>query len=53
MRDVEVDERMYLPYPFWMLREEELKCMQLLRNALDIIQSIDTYNELHALETLF
>jgi hypothetical protein len=38
--------------PLWVLSEEEFKCMKLLRNALDIIKSIDPDNDLHAIESL-
>jgi hypothetical protein len=38
--------------PFWVLSEEELKCMELLRNALNIIKSIDADDDFHAVKAL-
>ena len=39
-----------LANPLGVLGEENLKSVQLLRNALDVIQTIHTDDELHALE---
>src|SRR6476661_1886301 len=36
--------------PFRMTREEMLKCMQLLRNAFDVIQAIYTHQYFNTLE---
>jgi hypothetical protein len=41
-----------LSNPFWMLSEEELECVELLGNALDVIESIDTDDDLNAIEAL-
>jgi len=35
-----------------MLRKEQLKRVQLLRDALDVVQTVDTNDDLAALETL-
>ena len=40
------------PDPLWVLSEEELKCMELLRNALDIIKPVDADDDFHAVEAL-
>jgi len=34
------------------LGEEEFECMELLRNALDIVKSVDTDDDLDAIEAL-
>ena len=38
--------------PLWVLSEEEFKCMELLRNAFDIIKPIDPDDDLDAIEAL-
>lgn len=38
--------------PFWVLSEEELKCMELLRNTLDIIKPVDADDDFHAVKAL-
>lgn len=40
------------PNPLGMVREEDLKGVQLLRYTLDIIEAVYTYHELYALEFL-
>lgn len=35
-----------------MITEEDFESMQLLRNSLDVIETINTHHELHALEFL-
>ena len=42
----------YLSDPLWMLCQEQLQCMKLLWYALDVIQSVDTNNNLDAIESL-
>ena len=42
----------HLPDPFRVLGQEQLQSMQLLRNTLDVIQSIDTNDELDPVESL-
>jgi hypothetical protein len=34
------------------LCQEDFQCVQLLRNTLDVVQAIDSYNKLHTLELL-
>lgn len=41
-----------LANPFRMLCEEEFESMQLLWNALDVIETVDTNDDFHAAETL-
>jgi len=41
-----------LSNPLRVLGEEEFKCVELLRNALDIVKSVDTDDDLDAVETL-
>ncbi len=41
-----------LPNPLRVLGEEEFECMELLRNALDIVKSVDTDDDLDAIEAL-
>jgi len=41
-----------LSYPLWVLSEEELECVELLGNALDVIESIDADDDLDAIEAL-
>lgn len=41
-----------LANPFRMLAQEELQSVQLLRNTFDVVQPIDTDNNLHAPEAL-
>ena len=43
----------YLFDPFWVLREEDLETLQFLGQTLDIIQSINTDNNLLALKLCF
>ncbi len=39
--------------PLGMLCEEKLECVELLRHALDIVESVDTNDDLDAVEALF
>ena len=41
-----------LPDPLWVLGEEELECVKLLGNAFDIIEAVNTDNNLDSIETL-
>jgi hypothetical protein len=41
-----------LSNPFRMLCEEEFESVQLLWNALDVIETVDTNDDFHATETL-
>jgi len=41
-----------LPNPLWVLGEEELECVELLGNALDIIKAVYTDDDLDAVEAL-
>lgn len=41
-----------LPNPLWVLGEEELECVELLGNALDIVEAINTDNDLDSVETV-
>lgn len=43
----------HLSYPFWMITEEDLECMQLLRDSFYIIKTVYPDHELHALKFLF
>ena len=40
------------PDPLWVLSEEELECVELLGNALDIIKAVDADDDLDAVEAL-
>jgi hypothetical protein len=42
-----------LPDPFRVLDEEELQRVELLGNALDIVEAVDPDNNLHTVEALF
>jgi hypothetical protein len=44
--------RSYLSDPFGMLCEEEFKSMQFLGNTLDVVQTVDTNNDLDTTEAL-
>ena len=39
--------------PLWMLCEEKLECVELLRHALDIVESVNTNDDLDAVKALF
>ena len=39
--------------PFRVVTEEDFQCMQLLRNAFNIIQAVNADHKLHSLELLF
>ena len=41
-----------LPDPLWMLSEEELECVELLGNALDIVKTVDANDDLDTIEAL-
>lgn len=41
-----------LPNPLWVLGEEELECMELLGNALDIVEAVNADNNLDSVEAL-
>jgi len=41
-----------LPDPFWVLREKELECVELLGNALDVVEAVNTDNNLDSVEAL-
>jgi hypothetical protein len=41
-----------LPDPLWVLGEEELECVELLGNALDVVEAVDADNNLHSVEAL-
>ena len=41
-----------LPDPLWVLGEEELKCVELLGNALDIVEAVNADNNLDSVEAL-
>ena len=43
----------YLADPFRMLRKEHLESMKLLRDTLDVIQTVDTDDDLDPIESLF
>ena len=36
--------------PFWMFRQEYFECMELLRNSFDVIQSVNSDNQLDTFE---
>lgn len=38
--------------PLWVLAEEELECVQFLWDTLDVVQSVDTNNDLDAVEAV-
>jgi len=42
----------YLSDPFWVLREEKLKRVQLLGDALDVVEAINANDELHTRKSL-
>lgn len=42
-----------LSYPFWMITEEDLECVQFLRDSFYIIKTVYPDHELHSLEFLF
>lgn len=42
----------YATNPLWMLCQENLKRMQLLRDSLDVVKTVDTNDELDTLELL-
>ena len=39
--------------PFWVFGEEDLQSMKLLRNAFDVVKTINTNDEFHALKLAF
>lgn len=41
-----------LPDPLWVLGEEELECVELLGNALDIVEAVNADNNLDSVEAL-
>jgi hypothetical protein len=41
-----------LPNPLWVLSEEELESVELLRNALDIVKAVDADDDLDTVEAL-
>jgi len=41
-----------LPDPLWVLGEEELECVELLRNALDIVKAVNADYNLDSIEAL-
>lgn len=50
-RNMTVGEpRTHLLHPFWMLRQENLEALQFLRNTLDVVESVNTDDDLLALK---
>lgn len=45
-------EETYLADPFWMLGEEELEGVEFLWDTLDVVQTINADDDLHAIKTL-
>jgi hypothetical protein len=41
-----------LPDPLWVLGEEELECVELLGNALDIVEAVNPNNDLDSVEAV-
>ena len=41
-----------LPDPLWVLGEEELECVELLGNALDIVEAVNAYNDLDSVKAV-
>jgi hypothetical protein len=41
-----------LPDPLWVLGEEELECVELLGNTLDIVEAVNTDNDLDSAKTV-